>query len=123
MYTLISIFYIALVGMAFMIFMKRRELLSGKQSIVSRAGAGVDHIFQAVFAKVKKVWSHVNKDTFMKIGHWLAFHALFHTRKVYVEVKDRTLSNPQGKKLLDAVRGRGEVATQGSSLYLRRLSK
>lgn len=123
MYTLISIFYISFIGMAFMIFMKRREIVDGKQSIVSRVGAGSDQVLQNIFVSIKRALSYINKHTFIAIAHWVAFHVLVRVRKVYVEIKDRSLSNPHGKRLIDAVRGRGEVTNHGASFYLRRISK
>jgi len=101
---------------------KRRELATGRQSVVSRVGAGSDHIFQAVFMAVRKGLSYFNRRTFTLLAHWVAYHVLFHTRRIYVEIKSQAIASPHGKKLLDAVRGRGEVSTQGASFYLRRIS-
>lgn len=122
MYTLITIFYVSLAGIVGMILLKRREVKTGVPSLVSRAGAGVDHIFQAIFAAVRRGISHINRRTFVEIGHWIAFHVLKSARTVYVEVKDRTLAHPHGRKLLNAVRGRGEVKDHGASFYLRKIS-
>jgi len=122
MYTVISIFYISLLGMVALILFKRREVLSGRESIVSHVGAGTDHLFQAVFVTVRKGLSYVNRRTFAALAQWIAYHVLFHTRRVYVEVKSQALANPHGKRLIDAVRGRGEVKDHGASFYLRRIS-
>jgi hypothetical protein len=106
-----------------MILLKRHEVKSGRPTIISRLGRGSDHIFHAVFDTVGNAWSYFNKHTFVALAHWIAFHILFRTRKVYVEVKSRAIANPQGKKMLDAVRGRGEVKNHGASFYLRRISE
>jgi hypothetical protein len=123
MYTLIIIFYVALLGIIAMIVFKRHEVKTGKQSIFSKLGAGSDHIFHAVFDAVRMSISYINKHTFIALAQWITFHVLVHTRKVYVEVKHRTLANPHGKRMIDAVRGRGEVKDHGASFYLRKISE
>ena len=108
--------------MAVMLMFKRREIMTGKQSVVSQVGAGSDHVFQAVFGTVRQGLSYVNRRTFIMIAHWIAYHVLKGVRHVYVEIKSQTLANPHGKRLIDAVRGRGEVKAHGASFYLRRIS-
>lgn len=123
MYTTIIIFYISAIIIVSMILLKRHEIVSGKPSIISRLGSGSDHIFHDIFIKVKKAGSYINKHTFIALTHWIAFHILVHIRKVYVQIKASFLANPQGKKMLDAVRGRGEIKNHGASFYLRRISE
>lgn len=108
--------------MAAMVLFKRQEVMTGRQSVVSRVGAGTDHVFQRVFVAARKVWSYANRKTFIMLAHWIAYQVLYHVRHVYVEVKSQALSTTHGKRLLDAVRGRGEVKTDGVSFYLRRIS-
>ncbi len=122
MYTLITIFYASLLAIILMVLLKRREVRSGHPSLVSRLGRGSDHFFHAIFSAVGKAFSYLNKHTFVALGHWVAFHVLVHIRKVYVEIKSRAIANPHGKKILDAVRGRGEIRDHGASFYLRRIS-
>ncbi len=122
MYSLISIFYVSPIGMAAMLFFKRREVVSGKESFFSKAGAGSDHVFQAAHSHIRRALSYVNRRTFAALAHWIAYHVLFAIRSVYVEAKAKTLSTQSGKKLIDAVRGRGEVKDHGASFYLRRIS-
>ncbi len=122
MYTLIAIFYISLLGMTAMLLFKRREVATGHASLLSRAGAGVDHIFHAVFGNVRRGIGYVNRKNFVLVMHWIAFHVLKFVRGIYVEAKHKTLSTQSGKKLIDAVRGRGEVRDHGASFYLRRIS-
>jgi len=122
MYTLILIFYISTFCVVAMIMLKRREIATGRRNIVSRVGAGSDHIFHAFFAIVKRGYGYLNSRTFILAIHWAAFHVLKLVRHIYVEIKSQTLANPHGKKLIDAVRGRGEVKPNGASFYLRRIS-
>ncbi len=108
--------------MALMLLLKRREVMSGKESFISRIGSGVDHVFQGAHSRIKLGLSYMNRRTFAALAHWIAYHILLRVRRVYVEAKSKTLSTPQGKKLIDAVRGRGEVRDHGASFYLRRIS-
>jgi hypothetical protein len=122
MYLLIAIFYISLLGMVLMLLFKRHEVRSGRPTVVSRFGRGSDQFFHGIFSKVGRIVSYVNKHTFIVVTQWIAYHMLLHVRNVYVEIKHQALSNPHGKKVIDAVRGRGEVSDHGASIYLRRIS-
>jgi hypothetical protein len=123
MYTLITIFYVSLAGMIAMVVLKRHENKTGRPNLVSRAGAGTDQLFQSVYGSTKHGLSYVNRKTFTAIGQWIAFHILKAVRGVYVSVKDRFISHPQGKKLIDAVRGRGDVTEHGASFFLRQIAE
>ena len=122
MYTLIIIFYVSLVAMVAMLLLKRREVAGGAPSTVSRIGAGTDHVFQRVFSAVGNALSYFNRHTFKFLAQLVAFQILKTVRTIYVEIKDRFISHPQGKKLIDAVRGKGEVSDHGASFYLRRIA-
>lgn len=119
MYILISIFYISLVGIIAMILLKRRELKTSNSSTDDNA---VEQALSKFFAKVQYSIKLLNKRTFVALVQFITFHVLFRIRKIYVEIKHRTLLNPHGKKMIDAVRGRGEVKNHGASFYLRRIS-
>jgi hypothetical protein len=121
MYFLITIFYLSFFGIIIMILFKRHEVKTAKPSIISRLGQGSDHIFHALFSGVGRVISYINKHTFIAIAQWVTFHILVRVRKVYVEIKHHTISNPHGKRMIDAVRGRGEVKDHGASFYLRKI--
>ena len=122
MYTTITIFYVSLIGIVVLILLKRREVLTGQQSFVSRVGEGSDHIFAAFFRGIRQGISYINKHTFIALAQWIAFHVLVHVRKVYVEIKHLWLQNTHTKKVLDMVRGKGEIKKHGASFYLRRIS-
>lgn len=122
MYTLISIFYISLLAMAVMVLLKRREVKTGVPSLVSKVGAGSDHVFQAAYATVRHSLSYVNRRTFVALMQYVAFHILKASRTFYVEIKHRFISTTHGKRLIDAVRGRGEVQHHGASFFLRQIA-
>lgn len=104
-----------------MLLLKRREIKTGIPSIISRLGSGSDKFFHVIFDSISRFFSYLNKHTFMALGHWIAFHIFVHIRKVYVAIKARFMAHPQGRKMIDAVRGRGEIKNHGASFYLRRI--
>ena len=109
--------------MVLRVWLKRHEVKTSKPSLVSRLGQGSDHIFQAIFSGISKGISYINKHTFIAVAQWLTYHVLVRIRKVYVEIKHHALKNPHGKKMIDAVRGRGEVSAHGASFYLRKIGE
>lgn len=123
MYTLIALFYASLVSMAVMVVSKRHEVRTGKPSVLSRLGQGSDHFFHAIFDSVGRFISYINRHTFIALAQWLAIHVLKYVRGWYVELKHKFISTPQGKKMMDAVRGRGQVKDHGASFYLRRIGE
>jgi len=122
MFTLIIIFYVSLLGLIAMLLFKRHEIKYGHPTVVSRLGRGSDDLFHSMFGAIHRTYAFFNKQNYIKILQWVAYHILLRTRKVYVDIKHEVLSNPHGKKVIDAVRGRGEVKAGGGSVYLRRIS-
>lgn len=122
MYILISIFYISLLGIITMIVLKRKELNSNI-SPSSDLAIKIERSLVSVYSNIKRGMGYCNKKTMIALAQYVTFHVLFHVRKVYVELKHRTLLNPHGKRMIDAVRGRGEVKNHGASFYLRRISE
>jgi len=119
MYILISIFYISLVGIIAMILFKRHEL---KKDNLSNDNSAIEHALSKLFKRIQYSIKLINRKTFVALIQYITFHILYRIRKIYVEIKHRTLLNPHGKKMIDAVRGRGEVKNHGASFYLRRIS-
>ncbi|MFA6315031.1 MAG: hypothetical protein WC648_01515 [Candidatus Paceibacterota bacterium] len=122
MYSIITIFYISLIGIILMILLKRREIKSGRPSLVARLGKGTDHAFHKLFSGVRRAIAYLNRKTFITLAQWLAFHVLLRIRKIYVEGKDKALANPHSRKVIDAVRGRADIKHHGASFYLRRIN-
>ena len=121
MYTLITIFYVSFIAMIAMVLFKRHEINTGRQSLISKVGAGTDNFFTIVHEGLKRWISFINRHTFAALAHLIAYHILLRVRNIYVEIKDRALKNPHGKKLINAVPGKGEVSNHGASFYLRRI--
>ena len=122
MYTYITLFYISFLGIITMIWLKRYEIRTGRQTVASRFGNSIDQSLRSIFDAIRRSISYFNKKTFIAIIQIMAYHILLHIRQVYVEIKHRALLNPHGKKVIDAVRGRGEIRDHGASFYLRRIS-
>jgi len=123
MYILISIFYISLIGIVAMILLKNSELKKGTTSLSSRMSVSVENFLAKTSKSIHSFVKLLNRRTFIALMQFLTFHLLFRVRRVYVELKHRTLQNPHGRKMIDAVRGRGEVKNHGASFYLRRISE
>ena len=122
MYILISIFYISLLGIISMILIKRAEMKNGDLSIADKLESSVEVVLGKIYTKVSDYYKMLNRRTFIALAQFLTFHILLRIRNVYVELKHQTLQNPHGKRMIDAIRGRGEVKNHGASFYLRRIS-
>ncbi len=122
MYILISIFYISLIGIIAMIFIKRAEMKNGELSLADKIESSVEVALSNIYAKIVAYSKLLNRQTFVALVQFLTFHVLLRIRNIYVNIKHRTLQNPHGKRMIDAVRGRGEVKNHGASFYLRRIS-
>ncbi len=107
--------------MATMVLLKRREILSGQGIAASGIGQKIDRSFQAVWSAFGHFVAGFNRRNLIAVVQLVAYHILLRVRRVYVELKHRTLMNPHGRKVIDAVRGRGEIRNHGASFYLRRI--
>lgn len=91
--------------------------------MISNVGSRTDDFFHKFFSSINKFLSYINKHTFIALAQWIFFHVLLRIRKVYVEIKHIFMQNPHGKRMIDAVRGRGEVRNHGASFYLKKISQ
>lgn len=122
MYIIISVFYISLMGIISMILLKKAEMKNGEDYLSEKIDSTVEQVLSRTYAKIVSTARLFNRRTFIALAQYLTYHLLFRIRKVYVEIKYRTLQNPHGKRMIDAIRGRGEVKNHGASFYLRRIS-
>jgi hypothetical protein len=105
-----------------MIFIKRAEMKNGELSLADKIESSVEVALSNIYAKIVAYSKLLNRQTFVALVQFLTFHVLLRIRNIYVNIKHRTLQNPHGKRMIDAVRGRGEVKNHGASFYLRRIS-
>jgi queuine/archaeosine tRNA-ribosyltransferase len=118
------IFFISLVAIIGMIFLKSAEMKSGKKSLLSRAGGTTDHFFHAAYAKVRFTLSHLNKNNGVNFLQWIAYHILSVFHKLFVYIREKAHRHPHSKKVIDMVTGKGEVNQHGgSSFYLKKIAE
>lgn len=123
MITLIIVFYLSFAGMAFMLWTKRVELATGRESLVSRLGNDVDHVFHRLETDARTVVSYFNKHTFIAFLQWIAAGILSWFRNLYIKLFHLAHRHPHSKKVIDMVRGKGEVtANGGASFFLKKIS-
>lgn len=84
-------------------------------------GKGSDAVISRSYHSTIRLMAYLNKKTFILAVQLVAYHILLRVRRMYVEIKDRALHNPHSRKVIDAVRGRGEINRHGASFYLRRI--
>lgn len=121
-YVLIALFYAAFLGIIGMIALKRREVRTGRESVISRLGKGSDRFFHYIFSSVRQGFSYFNKKTLIAIAQLVAYHVLVRLNNIFLSLKEKALANPHSRKVIDAVRGRADVRYEGASFYLRRIA-
>lgn len=123
MYALIIVFYLSFACMILMLSMKRRELSTGRKYFVSRLAEGNDHVFHKLHADSRAVASYFNKHTFIAFLQWVAAGILSWLRDLYIKLFHIARKNPHSKKVIDMVRGEGEItAAGGASFFLKKIS-
>ena len=123
MIALIIIFYLAFISIILMLWTKSRELSTGRQSLVSRLGDETDHIFHKMHDDIRTAVSYFNKHTFIAFLQWVAAHILSWFRTLYIKLFHLAHRHPHSKKVIDMVRGKGEVSGQGgASFFLKKIS-
>jgi hypothetical protein len=116
-------FFISLLGIIGMIFLKARRLKNDTRSVFSFVSARVDHRFRAIFAEVKTFVSYFNRKSAVALVQWIAYHILSWARKAYIWCYDKAHAHPHSKKVIDMVKGRGDVSNVGgASFYLKRIA-
>jgi hypothetical protein len=109
-------------GIIAMILLKKAEMKNGDDYFAEKIESTVELALTKIYSKIVYALRLVNRRTFIALAQYITYHLLFRIRKIYVEIKYRTLQNPHGKRMIDAIRGRGEVKNHGASFYLRRIS-
>lgn len=121
-FVVMAIFGIALLGIILMLILKRLEIKSGKKSLFSRMGERTDHIFRAGYAHVRRTIRYVNRQTFIALMQWIAMHVLSSLRNAYIWAYRLAHRHPHSKKVIDMVRGKGEVQKgTAASFYLKQI--
>lgn len=117
------LFILSLLGIILMIYLKFFELRTGKELLISKISSNTNHIVHDYFVKVKKFISYFNRKTALALIQWIAYHILSWVREMYIKLRKLAHMHPPSKKVLDMVRGKGEVnMNKGSSIYLKMIS-
>jgi len=117
-------FYISFVGILGMLGFKALELRSGKKSWISRIADMTNHIVHDYFDKIKKFISYFNRKSALALIQWIAYHILSWAREVYIWAYKKAHAHGPSKRVIDMVRGKGEVNTNGgASFYLKQISE
>lgn len=120
------IFLIALLGIVGMLVLKARELKSGHKNFLSRAGESTDQHVHAAYDATRHFLSYFNRHTAIALAQWVAAHVLSYLRRAYIWGYHLAHRHPHSKKVIDMVRGKGEVDPNGngtSSAFLNHISK
>ena len=89
---------------------------------IEKAIDAADIIFVSVNTPTKTFGEGAGRASDLQYWEKTARTILKASRTLYVEIKHRFISTTHGKKLIDAVRGRGEVSVHGASFFLRHLA-
>jgi hypothetical protein len=118
------IFFIALIGIVGMIFLKSLEMKSGKKSLLSRMGGTTDHFVYAAYEKTRFLLSQINRSNGVKFLQWVAYHVLSVGHRIFVAVREKAHHHPHSKKVIDMVTGKVEVTRNGgSSFFLKKIAE
>jgi hypothetical protein len=117
------IFFIALLGIVLMIYLKARRLKLDVRSQFSFVSAKVDHKIRGTFGRVRQFLSYFNRKSAVALMQWIAYHVLSWARNAYLWFYEKAHAHPHSKKVIDMVRGRGDASNMGgASFYLKRIA-
>lgn len=106
-----------------MITLKARRLKLDVRSQFSFVSEKVDHKIRDIFHDIRVFISYFNRKSAVALVQWIAYHVLSWARKVYMWGYDKAHAHPHSKKVIDMVRGRGDIENiGGASFYLKRIT-
>lgn len=121
--TSIISFYISFFGIIGMIVFKASEIKTGKMSFISRITDKNNHKVRELYLTLRKYISYINRRSALALIQWIAYHILTWARNAYIWAYKKAHAHAPSKKVIDMVRGRGEVNRNGgSSFYLKSIS-
>lgn len=124
MTTSIISFYISFIGIIGIIWIKTIENRSGRKiwilKLLNRAN---DNVYNS-YLWIKKILSYINRRSAIALIQWIAYHILSRIRRLYIWIHKKAHAYPHSKKVIDMVRGKGEINKNGgASVYLKRISE
>lgn len=117
-------FYVSLAGILGMLWFKAMEVRSGKTNWFLRVVNVMNHKVHDGYVWIVKQIRLINKRTAIALVEWIAYHILSWAREVYIWAHKRAHAHPSSKRVIDMVRGKGEVKKNGGvSFYLKSISE
>lgn len=121
--TSIISFYVSFLGIISMVGFKAIELRSGKKSWISKLSDKTNHKVHEYYDNFTNTLRYVNRHSALALVQWIAYHILSWARNVYIWAYKKAHSHAPSKKVIDMVRGRGEInRNSGSSFYFKSIS-
>ncbi len=118
------IFLASSIAIVVMIWLKARRLKMDTRSRLSFVSDKVDGKIRKGFTTTRTFISYFNRKSAVALVQWIAYHILSWARSVYIFFHRKAHAHPPSKKVIDMVRGKGEVDKMGgASFYLKRISK
>ncbi len=106
-----------------MIGIKAIEIRSGKKSWISSLAELTNENFHDAYRWFRKMISYVNRRSIIMLVQWIAYHILSWAKEGYIWLHNKAHAYPHSKRVLDMVKGKGEVNKNGgASIYLKRIS-
>lgn len=122
--TSIISFYISLLGILGMIGFKMSEKRTGKKSWISKIADKTNDRVHGYFNALRKFLSYINRRSALALVQYIAYHILSWARNLYIWAYKKAHAHAPSKKVIDMVRGRGEIKRNGgSSFYLKSISE
>ncbi len=117
-------FYISFLGVIGMISMKSYEIRSGRRLWISKITDKTNRFFTKVYFYFTKLISYMNRKSAIALIQWIAYYILSWARETYIWAHKKAHAHPPSRKVIDMVRGRGEIKRNGgSSFFLKRISE
>ena len=121
--TFVISFYISFAGIIGMLGLKVLENRSGKKSWITRIADKTNHTVHHVYDRLKLYISYINRKSAIALIQWIAYHILSWARETYIWAYRKAHAHAPSKKVIDMVRGKGEVNKNGgSSFYFKSIS-
>lgn len=117
-------YFTSLIGIVAMIGLKYYEVRTQKRSILSRFVEKTDYRIQYAYRKIRLFISYFNRKSAVALVQWIAYHVLSWARRGYIWLHRKAHAHPPSKKVIDMVRGKGDVGNiGGASFYLKKISE
>lgn len=117
-------FYISFLCILGMISLKSFEIKSGKKYLIFKIAEKADDFVKGIYSNVIKLISYINKKSAIALIQWIAYYILSWARSIYIWAHKKAHAHPPSRRVIDMVRGRGEINKNGNtSFYLRRIAQ